>query len=127
LVRAGVTFLDSHPAHVVGEVISSAGVEEPRLTGACLVGGRITSTVVLVLERLVETLFALERVVSPVRANLALRPIATAAALATTAVAATTIAATTTAPLIGTVAALTLWLLLLTGQRSGDMPMACHR
>src|SRR4051812_38627457 len=57
LIRAAVALLDVHPSHVVGEVVGGAGVEEPWLARAWLVGGRIASTVVLVLERLFDAFF----------------------------------------------------------------------
>jgi hypothetical protein len=60
LIRGVVAFLDIHPTHVVGEVVGGAGVEQPRLDVAGLVGGRVASTVVLVLEHLVQAILALE-------------------------------------------------------------------
>ena len=88
LIRAVVALLDVHPAHVVGEMIRGAGVEEPRLTGGRLERGRIASTIFVVLKRVVVALFAL---LAPVVAP------ATAVALSSSAV------ATTTAPLVGAV------------------------
>ena len=100
LIRAGVALLDVHPAHVIGEVVGGAGVEEPRLARARLVGSRIASTVVLVLERLVEAIFALKSLMPPVLANLTAGAIALAVVAPATAVALATTTATTTTPLV---------------------------
>ena len=99
LICAGVALLDVHPTHVVGEVVGGACVEEPRLARAGLVGGRIASTVVLGLERLVEAIFALKSLMPPVLADLTAGAIALAVVAPAIAVAlAASVVATTTAP-----------------------------
>ena len=103
LIRAGVALLDVHPTHVIGEMIRGTGVEEPRLPGGRLVRGRIASTILVILERVVVALFALESLMPPVPANLtagALVPVvapATAVALSCSAI------ATPTTPLVGAI------------------------
>ena len=105
LIRAGVALLDVHPAHVIGEVVGGACVEEPRLARVGLVGGRIASTVVLGLECLVETIFALKSLIPPVLADLTAGAIALAVVAPAIVVAlAASVLATTTAPLVGAVA-----------------------
>jgi hypothetical protein len=97
LIRVIVAFLYVHPTHVVGEVVIGAGVKEPRLDVAGLVGGRVASMVVLVLERLIEAILALEGLMPPVLANLTSHRLAVVAPATTTALAASAVA-TTTAP-----------------------------
>jgi hypothetical protein len=90
-------------------MVSGARVEEP---GLILLVGGVPRARVLILKGLVEAVLALERLMTPVLADLAAR---TLAAIATTATAlATSAVAATTAPLVGTVATLAV-LLLATG------------